>query len=60
MIRETATLDHTGHLLYKATLSRLEDVADLPNTKKQREAVKIRRQKYVPHKRTGENSRKQK
>ena len=32
VIRETAPLGPTGHLLHKATLPRLELTVDLPNT----------------------------
>ena len=56
MIRETASLDPTGQLLYKATLPKLGVIANLPNTQKQTQNGETK--KHAPNKRTGEISRK--
>lgn len=48
MIKETALVKPTEHLLYKATLSEMGDVADLSITQRQREADKMWRPRNMP------------
>ena len=46
--REAVPLGPTGHLLYKTTLPRLGNIADLPNIiNKHREAAKMMRQRNM-------------
>ena len=58
VIKEFASLGPTGHLLYKATLTRLGDIEDLLNLQKQRGSQNEDTKKHAPNKRTGKISRK--
>lgn len=62
MIRKTVSVDPTSYVLYKATLSRLGDVANLPNTgkQKQRGNQSEETKKYFTNKRKKEKKQPQK
>lgn len=47
VIRKIVSLRFTRHLLHKATIPRLEDIADLPNTQRQTQKGKMR-QRNMP------------
>lgn len=57
--RWDGTSEPCGHLLSKATLSTLGEVADFPNTQEQtqRTGQKVETEEYVPIKRTRQNLR---
>ena len=60
VIRETELLSPTGHILHKATLPRLRDIVDLPNTQKQIQTGSKNEETktHVPNDRTEEIPRK--
>ena len=52
MIKETVPLGHTGHLLHKTTLVKVEDIAILSNVE-EKDSQNGNARKYAPNEGTG-------